>query len=255
MSTWIGLQEAVFEVGNRQWLLASPKVKPNATLDISKFNQTGVSAVQTVAVTGTAGNVLWGFGGNTVSLPYNASVAAVQAALQAFPNIGVGFEGLAGPGSSGYTQYPGGVEVTGTPGDYVVTFQGALANVQVPELTAVGTGGATATVTNTTAGVTAHYPNGYIPSGCVLGQETATGLYGPYDPNATDGRQTAKGFCYGDVRAVWIAGGISQIASEVGTGIVVYDAIVSLSHLPFQGGPGSLDANGQAALPAINFQP
>jgi hypothetical protein len=252
MSTYIGLQEAVFEVGNRQWLLASPKVKPNVTLDISKFNQTGVSAVQTVTVTtGSSPFTLSYLGVPTTSLPGSSTAAAVQAALQALASIGTGYEGLAGPGSSGYTQYPGAVSVTGpNGGPYVVTFQGALAAVDVAELT-----GTNVTVANTTAGVTAHYPNGYIPSGCALGEVTATGLYGPYDPTASDGRQTCKGFAYGDIRAVWIAGGVVTIADKVGTGLVVYDAIVSLRHLPFQGGPGSLDANGQAALPAINFQP
>ena len=37
----------------------------------------------------------------------------------------------------------------------------------------------------------AHYPNGYIPSGTVLGKITATGLYGPYTTGASDGTQTA----------------------------------------------------------------
>lgn len=251
MSTYIGLQEATFQVGNRQWLLASPKVKPNATLDISKFNQTGTSEVQTITPPTSATFIITAFGVPTVPLAFNAPLATVQAALQALPGIGVGFEGLAGAGSSGYTQYPGGVAVTGTPGtSYVVTFQGALANQNVPALT-VSAG----SVAQTTQGVTAHYPNGFIPSGCVLGQVTATGLYGPYDATASDGRQVAKGFAYGDVRAVWLAGGVSQIADKVGTGLVVYDAIVSLSHLPFVGGPGALDTAGQAALPAINFQP
>lgn len=42
-----------------------------------------------------------------------------------------------------------------------------------------------------------HYPNGYIPSGVVLGRITGTPeLWGPYDNTATDGRQTAVGFLY-----------------------------------------------------------
>ncbi|MFE3003368.1 head decoration protein [Nocardia sp. NPDC059246] len=40
----------------------------------------------------------------------------------------------------------------------------------------------------------AHYPDGCLLPGIVLGKKTATGLFGPYDPAANDGRQTAKGF-------------------------------------------------------------
>lgn len=38
-----------------------------------------------------------------------------------------------------------------------------------------------------------HYPNGYLPSGLPLGQVTTTGLYGPFDPDATDGREDLTG--------------------------------------------------------------
>lgn len=86
-----------------------------------------------------------------------------------------------------------------------------------------------------------HYPNGYIPSGTVIGIVTATQLAGPYDAAATDGRQTAYGYTYGDVRAIRQNG---TTASKVGTGAVVYDAAVSVGKLPFptgSGTPGSLD--------------
>lgn len=81
-----------------------------------------------------------------------------------------------------------------------------------------------------------HYPNGFIPSGTVIGKVTATGLYGPYDAVASDGRQTAYGLTYGDVRAVRQNG---TTAVKVGTGAVVADAIVSLSKLPFPTGSGT----------------
>lgn len=35
------------------------------------------------------------------------------------------------------------------------------------------------------------FPDGVVPSGTVLAKVTASGLWGPYDPAATDGRQTA----------------------------------------------------------------
>ncbi|MFE5093211.1 head decoration protein [Streptomyces sp. NPDC056638] len=53
---------------------------------------------------------------------------------------------------------------------------------------------ATLDVSKFTAGT--HYPDGYIKSGVPLGKITATGLYGPYDDAATDGRQTLVGFLF-----------------------------------------------------------
>jgi hypothetical protein len=38
-----------------------------------------------------------------------------------------------------------------------------------------------------------HYLNGFIPSGTNLGKITATGLFGPYDNAATDGREVFRG--------------------------------------------------------------
>ncbi|MFE0533827.1 head decoration protein [Streptomyces nigra] len=46
-----------------------------------------------------------------------------------------------------------------------------------------------------------HYPNGYFPSGLPLGRITATGLYGPYDGAASDGRETLAGFLFTAVSA------------------------------------------------------
>lgn len=122
MSTDISMQTTTYQVGNKQWLLQEPDVKPNVTLDISKF---------------TAGT---------------------------------------------------------------------------------------------------HYPNGFVPSGTAIGKVTSTGLYGPYDAAASDGRQNAYGLTYADVRAIRQNG---TTASKVGTGAVVNDAIVSLSKLPFPTGSGT----------------
>ena len=36
-----------------------------------------------------------------------------------------------------------------------------------------------------------HYPNGYVPSGTVLGKITDSGKYGVYDATANDGREVA----------------------------------------------------------------
>jgi hypothetical protein len=102
-----------------------------------------VNAVQTVTITGTptGGTFVLTFGDvATTDLPYNATPAAVQSALQALPAIGTG-----------------NVTVTGAPGGpYTVTFVGALAGQSVPQLTATSdlTGGVTpnVTVATTTAG-------------------------------------------------------------------------------------------------------
>ncbi|MCA1185713.1 head decoration protein [Saccharopolyspora sp. 6T] len=51
-------------------------------------------------------------------------------------------------------------------------------------------------VTLNTSSFTAgtHYPNGFFPSGLPLGRITASGLAGPYDSEATDGRENFIGF-------------------------------------------------------------
>lgn len=96
-----------------------------------------------------------------------------------------------------------------------------------------------------------HYPNGFIPSGTVIGKITASGLFGPYNDAASDGTQTAYGITYGDVRAVRQNG---TAATKVGTGAVVYDAAVSAGKLPFQSGTGSIDAAGKVDLNQIRWE-
>lgn len=51
----------------------------------------------------------------------------------------------------------------------------------------------------TTFVLATHYPNGFIPSGIVLGKITATGLYGPYAPADATGREVARGFLFGAI--------------------------------------------------------
>lgn len=40
---------------------------------------------------------------------------------------------------------------------------------------------------------TATFTDGHVPSGVTLGRVTASGLYGPYDDGAVDGRETMVG--------------------------------------------------------------
>ncbi|MGV9540921.1 head decoration protein [Nocardia beijingensis] len=95
-----------------------------------------------------------------------------------------------------------------------------------------------------------HYPNGYIPSGTILGKVTATGLYGPYDNAASDGRETATGILFADVRAIKENG---STATKVGSGQLVRGD-VSVAKLPFSSGAGSIDTNGKADLPLIRWE-
>lgn len=239
MSTDISLQTTTYQVGNRQWLLSEPDVKLNVTLDISKF-ATAVSEVQTVTVDATGGTFTLTYSGQTTTAIAEAAAAsAVQSALEALSNIAVGD-----------------VTVTGSAGGpFTVTFAGALAGQNVAALTANAaslTGGAgTVVIATPTGGVLAHFPNGFIPSGTVIGKVTATDLAGPYDDTANDGRQVAYGITYGDVRALRPDG---TTAVKVGTSAVVNDAIVSAGKLPFQTGAGSIDANGKVDLAQIRWE-
>lgn len=103
---------------------------------------TAANEVQKVQVKAKAGTFKLTFDGKqTANIAFDAEAAAVQSALVALSNIGAGD-----------------VEVTGGPGDengtapYIVTFKGALAKEDVPELTADATGltEGTKTVTITT---------------------------------------------------------------------------------------------------------
>lgn len=95
-----------------------------------------------------------------------------------------------------------------------------------------------------------HYPNGYIPSGTVIGKVTATGLFGPYSNAASDGTEVAYGMTYGDVRAIRSNG---STATKVGTGAVV-SGTVAQGKLPFQSGTGSIDTAGKADLAQVRFE-
>ena len=94
-----------------------------------------------------------------------------------------------------------------------------------------------------------HYPNGYIPSGTVIGLVTATGLYGPYDPDGNDGRETASGILFGSLP-------VRTGSTKVGGAQVVH-GFVAETKLPFAsaavGTEGRLDAAAKADLPLIHF--
>jgi hypothetical protein len=92
-------------------------------------------------------------------------------------------------------------------------------------------------VSTFTAGT--HYPNGYIPSGVVLGKITATGLYGPYNNGASDGREVAAGH-------LLTATEVQAAATTIDVGAVLLEhGIVIEAKLPSGHG---LDANGKTDL-------
>jgi hypothetical protein len=105
---------------------------------------TGTNAVQTVTVAATAGTFTLTFqGATTAALAFDATAAAVQAALEALPSVGAG-----------------NVAVSGA---YAVAFVNRLGRNPMPLLVADGAGlaGGTVSVVTTTAGVTA--PGGDLP--------------------------------------------------------------------------------------------
>jgi hypothetical protein len=118
--------------------------------------------------------------------------------------------------------------------------------------------GATPTVTVDISAFTAatHYPNGYIPSGTVVGTITASStggvwMVGPYDNAAADGRQTAVGFLFNSVKVPNPA----DTTKDVADAILVH-GFVDPNKLPFSGATtGAIDAAGRVDLPMIHFAP
>ncbi len=84
-----------------------------------------------------------------------------------------------------------------------------------------------------------HYPDGYIKSGTVLGRITATGLYGPYDNGASDGREVAVGFLFTSAK-------VREGGPDVGAPIH-WRGVIREAKLPTNHG---LDANAKADLAA-----
>lgn len=139
----------------------------------------GVAEVQTVEFTGgpTAGSAVITLpavgaeAAQSVTVGATASAASFQASLQALSRIG----------PNGATVARSGAGSAADPYVYTVTFSRQLGNV--PEFTS----------TNTfTGGTTPSVTHGTTTSGSDAG-----GKYGPYDPGASDGRQTlSRGFCF-----------------------------------------------------------
>ena len=93
---------------------------------------------------------------------------------------------------------------------------------------------ATRTITLDVSAFTAgtHYPNGYIPSGTVLGRITATGLYGPYSNGGGGGLGDAAGFLFNSVN-------VTEGGPDVGAPLLEHGMVIE-DKLPENSG---LDAN------------
>ncbi|MEV4767792.1 hypothetical protein [Micromonospora humida] len=231
--TDISVATVNYQVDKRAWLLSphgtDPGTTPSITLDVSAFTPsvhypngyipsgtplgkitaTGLygpysvtDEVQTITQggSGLTSYTLTYSGQTTASIAQAATAAQVQSALEALSNIGAG-----------------NVSVTGAAGGpYTVTFQGALADTNVAQMTSTPTGGTgTVTIATTTGGGT----------------------------EGTGGLEVAAGLLFAAVKVPNLA----DTSKDVGGAMLVH-GFVKLSKLPF-----TLDANGQADLKLIHF--
>lgn len=127
----------------------------------------GVAEVQTVTVTGTptgGSYTLSGNGNTTAAIAYNASAATVQAAIRA---LGGAYAAVNVTGAAG--------------GPYTLTYERGTGDIAALTL---GTN-------SLTGGTSPNVSFGTSTAG------TGSGLFGPYDSAASDGRQTlARGHCF-----------------------------------------------------------
>lgn len=84
-----------------------------------------------------------------------------------------------------------------------------------------------------------HYPDGFIPSGTVIAKVTATGMYGPYDDSAVDGREVAAGILFSSAN-------VAASDAQIGAAMLVH-GFVDESKLAL------IDAAAKADLPLIHF--
>lgn len=96
-----------------------------------------------------------------------------------------------------------------------------------------------------------HSPDGFIPSGTVLAKVTATGLYGPYDNAAVDGRTVATGHLFDAVR---VTRGNGQAVTRAGAAML-WEGVVLEARLPVFANTvlGELDANAKTDLKFMKY--
>lgn len=156
-----GIVKREIEIGHKTCLLgfSGRDSVDSAVFDASTLEASGVNEVQTVTINGSPTGGTWTLSYKdqiTTNLAFNATAAAVQAALRALGRIG-----------------SDGVTVTGAGGGpYTVTFEGRLSNQDVPLLVAADalTGGTTpdVTVAEATKGSSSYSGLFVLNSGLVL---------------------------------------------------------------------------------------
>lgn len=104
----------------------------------------------------------------------------------------------------------------------------------------------------------AHFTDkGAIPSGTLLAKVTATGLYGPYDNAAIDGRTLATGLLF-NTTPVGSTGDGSDFATAAAVGVPMFwgPGIVKEAFLPLFAGTvlGEVDAGARTDLPMIRWE-
>lgn len=92
----------------------------------------------------------------------------------------------------------------------------------------------------------ANFASGIVKSGTVLGKVTATGRFGPYEPAATDGRQTAAGVLFNTFK-------LPADTSKVASAEALVHFHCRVARLPYTTGLGALDANARTALKLVFF--
>lgn len=96
-----------------------------------------------------------------------------------------------------------------------------------------------------------HYPNGYIPSGTVLGKLTAGGKYVPFTAGASDGSQTAVGILFASVKIP----NLLDLTKDVGAAVLVH-GFVDAAKLPIANnatGGGFITTAARTSLSLIHF--
>lgn len=100
-----------------------------------------------------------------------------------------------------------------------------------------------------------HYPQGFLMSGMLLGQVTATQSVGPYLSTAGDGRQTCVGILRASVQVIQPVNG--TLKTKIGVAVLTAFGVVSIAKLPYTSVNAALGGfylpAAATALPRIHF--
>lgn len=98
-----------------------------------------------------------------------------------------------------------------------------------------------------------HYPNGFIPSGCIVAVKTSGGKIGPYLDSLSNGQEVAVGILSASIQVLNASGTAKTL---IGVAFMTHGR-VSIAALPFLVGTQALggyyDAAAKADLARIEF--